>query len=406
MTREASCCILSPFGRQQGGAELSLLHLLRHGRGMGVRWSLALLEDGPIREEADALGLETLVLPPCRTRDVRGMARATRQLTRMIKDQHAQLLISWMAFTHFRGCLAAMAARVPSVWFQKGGAHADSWTERVLGKLPTRAIFANSLPTAHAQRVHSPRTPMFVIPSAVDLSSFDPVQLGSPADNRRRLGLPEDFPLICIVGRLQAWKGFDVLIRSLPAVHAHRPDARVVIVGGKHDREPDHLRDLQQLADQLGVRDQVIFAGAQPHEQVPRYMQAADVIVNASRDEPFGIVVVEGMGLGKPVIGTKPGGPAWVIEDGVNGLLVDYGEPDPLATAIGRALSGEIESARAQDRAKTFSEQAFVRRMTDATVQCIQGRPDPGIWFDDQRMPEPMTGVTPSSVPCDPSKSP
>jgi glycosyltransferase involved in cell wall biosynthesis len=124
-----------------------------------------------------------------------------------------------------------------------------------------------------------------------------------------------------------------------------------------------------------GVTDAVTFAGFQ--QDVPRWMQAMDVIVHASDREPFGIVVVEAMSLGKPVIAGSEGGPAEIMIDGEHGLLTPFGDAAALARAITRFLGdaalAERCGAAAARRAKEYSAQAYAERLTDVVREFALG---------------------------------
>ena len=127
----------------------------------------------------------------------------------------------------------------------------------------------------------------------------------------------------------------------------------------------------------LGLDDQVILAGAQLN--VPEWMQAMDVFVHASDNEPFGIVIVEAMALGKPVVASNSGGPSEIITDGENGLLTPYGDSEALANAILRYLD-DWEFARgirgaAQERAPDFSTQRYAQNFIEAIRDLVPDVP-------------------------------
>lgn len=160
------------------------------------------------------------------------------------------------------------------------------------------------------------------------------------------------------------------LIAAMAKVRARHPEAHLVIVGGRHDPEPRYESELRALANRTGTEAAVTFAGFQA--DVPRWMQAMDVIVHASDREPFGIVVVEAMALGKPVVAGAEGGPAEIITPGVDGLLAPFGDVDALAVAIGRFLDDPAFASRcgasARRRAADFSAERYAHQATDAVL--------------------------------------
>jgi len=159
-----------------------------------------------------------------------------------------------------------------------------------------------------------------------------------------------------------------VLVDAMAAVHAARPDVRAVVVGGPHETELRYPGELVAQVEALGLRDVVRFAGFQSN--VPEWMQAMDVIVHASDREPFGIVVIEAMALGKPVVAGAAGGPAEIITDGVDGALVPFGDAAGLARAILRYLGDAAFAARAGSsarvRAAAFDDRTYAANVITA----------------------------------------
>ena len=143
------------------------------------------------------------------------------------------------------------------------------------------------------------------------------------------------------------------------------PDLTAVIVGGAHETERGYGEELAARARQIGVDSRIHFAGFQPN--IPEWMQAMDVVVHASDREPFGIVVIEAMALGKPVIAGSAGGPAEIITDGTDGLLSPFGD----APALGRAISRLIDdpalakrlAAAATARAAEFDDHRYAQHV-------------------------------------------
>jgi glycosyltransferase involved in cell wall biosynthesis len=161
----------------------------------------------------------------------------------------------------------------------------------------------------------------------------------------------------------------------MPAVLARHPDAHLVIVGGAHETEPDYPVALAEQVRRLSLAGHITFAGFRT--EIPRWMHAMDIVVHASDTEPFGIVVIEAMALGKPVVAGAAGGPAEVITEGVDGLLAPYGDSGVLATAILRYLDDPALAAscaaRARIRAQAFEESHYAREVLRAIRELLAG---------------------------------
>ena len=209
---------------------------------------------------------------------------------------------------------------------------------------------------------------MSVVYPGAELERFNAATLPDPAVARRNLGLPPTGPLIGIIGRLQRWKGMHVLIEAMPSILKTHSDACAVIVGGVHYTEPNYPAYLQQRVSALNLDGHVVMAGLQ--HNIPEWMQAMDIIVHASDREPFGIVIIEAMAMGKPVVAGDAGGPTEIITEGVNGLLAPYENADALAQAILRYLDDPSLAARlgsaAKQRAADFSTQRYAQNLIAA----------------------------------------
>lgn len=163
------------------------------------------------------------------------------------------------------------------------------------------------------------------MPNLIDLCRFDNPAPLEPASSSPR-------PLtILIVSRLTPFKGVDVGIRALPLLC--RPDVRLRIVGsGRVEAE------LRQMAATLGVTDRVEFAGEVAPERIHHEYARADIFALPSRYEPFGIVLVEAMAAGLPVVASRTGGIPDVLEGGNVGLLTPVGDEQALAAALNTLL--------------------------------------------------------------------
>lgn len=165
-----------------------------------------------------------------------------------------------------------------------------------------------------------------VIPLGVDLDQFRP---GDRGEARRRLGIPEDERVILAVGRIEPLKGLDVLIQSLSAM-SDRARVGLYIIGGDERARPE-LDRLAAIARTFRVAEHVHFLGARPHEDLPDYYRAADVVAVPSFYESFGLVAVEAMASGVPVVASRVGGLASTVVDGRTGYLIAWRCPEPFA---------------------------------------------------------------------------
>jgi glycosyltransferase involved in cell wall biosynthesis len=349
-----------PLGTALGGSEQSFRQLLIHGRGQGVEWTVVFLRDGPLVEEVRSLGVSVQLVDAGRFRNVAARLFAIRQIVRLAQARGADAMLGWLAAGQVMAGAAAFLAGVPSVWFQAGTPRPD-WLDRIATLLPARRVIVVSRDAGEAQARVWPRRRQSRVYAGASLDAFDPAKLPPAASMRSQLGLPVAGPLIGMVGRLQRWKGMHVFIAAMARVHRAHPEVHAVIVGGAHETEPHYGDELAAQVRALDLAGVVSFAGFQFN--IPEWMQAMDVFVHASDREPFGIVVIEAMALGKPVIAGSTGGPAEIITDGVDGLLVSFGDDESLAGAIVRYLDDHAFAVRAgaaaRIRAAVFDDRTY-----------------------------------------------
>jgi D-inositol-3-phosphate glycosyltransferase len=185
--------------------------------------------------------------------------------------------------------------------------------------------------------------PIVVIPGGVDLDRF--TALPRPMA-RERLALAPTSKVVLFVGRIQRLKGLEVLLRAFTRLNDL--DAQLLIVGGRPGTSPEsrEITRLQHLAARLGIAERTHFLGAVAHEELPTYYSAADVSVMPSSYESFGLVAVESLACGTPVVATRVGGLRSIVRDGETGLLVPWRDAELFAERLRRVLTDD--SLRAQ----------------------------------------------------------
>jgi len=172
--------------------------------------------------------------------------------------------------------------------------------------------------------------------------------------------------VVGVAGRLEKIKGLESFLRAA-AILRDRDDVRFLIVGDGPDRGR-----LEHIANELGVADRVDFLGYTSNLAVE--LAAMDVFVMPSLTEGFGLVAVEAMALGKPVIATRVGGLIEVVEDGLTGILVPPGDPKALASAIGRLLDSEdARRSMGEVGRRRVRERFTAKRMVDEHLDVYRG---------------------------------
>ena len=353
--------IIMPLAEQKGGGEKRLWDLMLEGRNYGIEWLLIFQEDGPLATQIHQLGVDVRVVPCGRLSRPHHFISALVKILALVRNERPDIILSWMWKAHFYGSPVALINGIPCLWSQLEVPD-DLLLKRIAALLPASGVFINSKSGRATLEKLCPRQPIKLVYPGVSLNQFNCSTLPPPSEARRKLGLPLEDPIIGIVGRLQRWKGMHVLVEAISQVRERYPDIHCLIVGGKHNLEPNYASYLEEKITLLELENQVILADHQ--ENIPEWMQAMDIFVHASDNEPFGIVIVEAMALGKPVVATDTGGPTDIISDRVNGLLTPYGNSEKLVNAILRYLDepefANSISLAAKKRAENFSTQHYV----------------------------------------------
>lgn len=223
---------------------------------------------------------------------------------------------------------------------------------------------------AELRAMGAPDTRIEVVPCGVDTDLF-----------RRRPPAPGPAARLLTIGRLVPRKGVDDIIRALAVLDT----AELLVVGGPSPDElefdPEVTR-LQDLAARHRVGGRVNFAGRVDHDRLPSIISAADLVVAVPIYEPFGIVPLEAMACGVPVVGSAVGGLLDTVVDGVTGVLVEAGNPPALAAAIQALLAdpdlrAAMGAAGAERVRAHFSWDRVALRTEDVYRRTLSGREQP-----------------------------
>jgi len=212
-----------------------------------------------------------------------------------------------------------------------------------------------------------------VIPCGVDLSLFRPI----PTDEaRERLDICDRSHVVLFVGRIERLKGIDTLLEAMAIVVRDLPNWQekicVCIVGGDASEDSamvdKEMQRLQDLRTELGIADLVTFLGAQAQDALPDHYSAADVVVMPSYYESFGMVALEAMACGTPVIASQVGGLSFTVQDGVTGFLAPGQDPPALAKKITLLLENQALRNKLGAQGIQWARQHSWARIADQVI--------------------------------------
>jgi glycosyltransferase involved in cell wall biosynthesis len=377
-TREPSVVFLDHCSRVSGG-EIALLRLIPGLQ--KYRAHVILAEEGPMKSRFEDAGISVEVLPLDpqtlnTSRERLGRGPSVRQvgaslsyafrLRRRLRELDPSVVHANSLKSGYYGVAAARLAGVPLIWHVRDRLATDYMPDlacrmtRSVVRLGAHGVIANSQVTLGTLGTSRSGQPREVV--------YDPYRRDRPP-----VRTPGDRSTVTIglVGRISPWKGQDVFLRAMAELRPTVPGLRARVIGDAMFDETEYAAGLKELASGLGLEDILEWRGFR--SDVESELAELDVLVHCSTiPEPFGMVVVEGMAAGLPVIASSIGGPTEVIQDGEDGMLVAPNDPGAMAAAILLLLTGDT-AARLGDAAQQ-SALRFAPELAGAQVEELYDR--------------------------------
>lgn len=258
--------------------------------------------------------------------------------------------------------------------------------ERMLLHEVDRVVAATPLDADQmVQHYAADRERITVIPCGVDLENFHPIGQNSA---REQLGVPpHPHNMLLFVGRIEPLKGLDTLLRAMALLVEQKPELRgnicLAIIGGDKRETPSQwsaeMKRIRRLQGELGIGELITFQGSQDQRKLPIFYNAADAVIVPSHYESFGMVALEAMACGTPVIASNVGGLRYTIRDGETGLLVPREDPAALAEKIALLLDDEplrLHLGRnGQHHAQRYSWRTIAHEMRELYDHVLCGEP-------------------------------
>lgn len=268
---------------------------------------------------------------------------------------------------HTLGLMKNRIARSPS---EMEGEYRTNGERRVL-QVADRIIAATLAEQSQLQFLYNADvSKVTVIPPGVDTSHFYPIP---KEEARESIGIPGADRMLLFVGRIEPLKGLETLIRALALMRAEGVQCQVphylAVVGGDPGASGENLSTemarLQELRREQGMDELVLFLGKRAQDSLPYYYSAADVLIMPSHYESFGMVALEGMACGTPVVASQVGGLAFLVQDGVTGFVVPDGDPRALSERLTRLLTEPDLRQKLGEQAAEYARQYAWENIVD-----------------------------------------
>lgn len=281
------------------------------------------------------------------------------------------------------GAIAARLAGIPVVWHIReivavGPKMVRKLLASVVKSFAGRIVVVSDAVARDMLNLVPGTAKTVTVYNGVDIEAFSQPTEDAAGTFRAELGVTDGQFLVGVLSRITYWKGHEVFIRAASKVIKSCPKVRFVIVGAADPGREDVLEDLYQLVRQFELEQTVFFVGFR--QDIPRVLTSLDVVVNCSTlPDPFPRTVIEGMAVGKPVIGSACGGIPEAIVNGETGIIVPPGDEKALANAISFLASdpacarrmGENGARRVRER---FTVETHASQMEALLLQSIPAK--------------------------------
>ena len=381
-----------------GGAERGIILKLRNIDRDMFEPSFACPCEGPVTHELEKLGINIYSGHPSkRLLDVRrrslgenrlaialyplAFLASVVRLALLIRREKFDLVVTDSAKANIYGTLAGWLARRPvvnqihDIFEAPVFSDLNLWLVKTVASHFASRIISNSEASKRALvDLGVPRDKIHTVYYGIDMEIARNTR--KAADVRMELGIDPDAPVAGMVGRLVDWKGPDYFIRAAAKVAETVTGARFLMVGDAVHGEKSYVDTLKSLCGELGMADRIVFTGFR--DDVLDIVSAMDVMVHASvLPEPFGLVLIEAMAEGRPVVATKGGGVPEVVEDGVTGLLVPPRDVEAMAEAITTILgdrnrAAEMGAAGLKRVSESFTVEEMARGMEKEFLKALE----------------------------------
>jgi D-inositol-3-phosphate glycosyltransferase len=232
--------------------------------------------------------------------------------------------------------LGEMKSRLGGTWEDPQRRQAEesilAGANRIVAATPAERMQLQMLYHASVRKI-------VVIPPGVDVELFHPISVTAA---RERIGLARDAQMILYVGRIERLKGIETLLRAAALLQTRgllAPSCPcVAVIGGDPDHPQEEMQYLQELRESLHVENVVSFLGRRPQAELPYYYSAAQAVVMPSQYESFGMVALEAMACGTPVVASGVGGLLYLVRDGRTGFHIPDSDPAALADRLQQLL--------------------------------------------------------------------
>lgn len=369
-----------------GGAEASLLDMVGWLRNHDWAASVALPEGNDLAKRFQNARVPVYRLPIRRIHRrslasiaaaVVSIVRSTPPLLRLLRQNKVALLHANSNTAHLYAILATRIAHIPLVWHCRDVVNLGGLGPWMI-RAADRIVAISHLVGMELQKCGATSARLRVVHNGIDVERFRPCAGRTLA--RKSLGIPTESFVVTMIAQLVPWKNHPLFVEAARLIVAASPSSFFLLVGDdRFGDHPQYAEQIRRLARSGILGDRVILTGY--IEDVREILEATDVLVHPASREPFGRVLIEAMAMGKPVVAVNQGGPAEIVRDGVDGILVPPENAEVLARAVMRIASDPTMAVSMGQRGRErvaieFSLESQMRKIESIYKEVLSPRED------------------------------
>ncbi len=327
---------------------------------------VATLRPGPLADIARSSGIVAHAYnEDFRWRDIAAIQKCIAWLTELIREEKIDILHA-NHMSHCVGGFAARRARVPEIWHHHDYPYGFEITDRINRMIPTDAVIFTTHKVCSGYPDLQRKPHAVIYPNCVDYQALRELDRDVAVRERLQLG---EAPFFLTVTRMQPHKGHVYLLDAVQQTAATYPAVRWVIAGKARGKEQEeYLAQLKQKVASLKIEDKVVFAGFVSDAELAYLRASAMALVHPALSEGYGLVLLEAMAFGTPVIAAAADGPSEMVTDEKNGLLVPTADSTALANAMKRLLDAPEFARQLGISGQQLTEQRSLETMVQETA--------------------------------------
>jgi glycosyltransferase involved in cell wall biosynthesis len=346
---------------QVSGAENSLFNLVNKIDRERFNPVFACPCPGPFPEKLAAAGIKVFPVSFPAVRLILGVWPTVNKIQQIIKGREVKLIHSNSIRTHIYASLLGRLNRIPVIWHQRNLITNEIIDpDRLFSFLPDKIICNSNAVAKRFLKRGRLSDKVQVVFNGVDTEKFNPA---INADTlKEELGIAREEIVVGITSRFNLSKGHEAFFRAAKSILCDLPgvkkNLKFLVVGGAVFAE-DQSREayLRGRVEALGIKDKVVFTGFR--QDMPEVYASMNIFVIVSFAEACGRVVLEAMASGKPIVATNSGGNPEMIQDGVNGFLVEPGNPGALAERIAVLVNNSMLAKQMGEAGRKMAQENF-----------------------------------------------